>query len=320
MNRHERRAAKAKAQHAPPDEHHQIAAIHEAGHAVAKVLAAAEMDYEVNDAISHIEMRVEAQGHMSADGKMLMFSQAVTFAPTFSKDIALAAHDYMAALRTGNEDGVDKRTYFSEVINRARTASADIGKWFRLRSFTAVAGPIAEAIFTNRPFGKVFWQEYAAESDLQGITFDGVMADIPIKEITATINKMAALAAYLMQDDKVWAAAQALANKLPTVGRMSGVEAVKIITGILPASDLTATFAEGLGVIARLETEIAAQPIVTASYPDGSTTLIKGIDRLTGKEAVTSVRYECKLPVFGEALWLAVGDGAQHETGDKRAA
>jgi hypothetical protein len=323
MNRHVRRAAKAKGRRSLSSKHHRVAAIHEAGHAVAKVLAAAEMGYEVNDAISYIEMGVEAQGHMSADGKMLMFSEAVTFGPTLTKEIALAAAEFTTAYRARAGDrvrGSQNREFLAQVIERARAAGADIGKWFRARAFIAVAGPVAEAIFLNRSFGELFWEDYASESDRRGTALDAGAAGISVNEAISTVSKMAVLAAYLMQDERVWSAVQKLANRLSTADRMSGLKAVDIITSITSADELTAAFSNGLGDIARLEAEIAAGPIVTASYPDGSKTLIKGIDRLTGQETVTSVRYECKLPIFGEILWHAFGDGARQKDNDRHAA
>jgi hypothetical protein len=57
---------------------------------------------------------------------------------------------------------------------------------------------------------------------------------------------MAAMNAYLMQDDKIWAAVLASAEELPVVGRMPGREVVKIITGILSPNDLAADYCEAV--------------------------------------------------------------------------
>jgi hypothetical protein len=45
MNRHERRAARARARHAAKNSNAHIVAVHEAGHAVARVLVAGELGY-----------------------------------------------------------------------------------------------------------------------------------------------------------------------------------------------------------------------------------------------------------------------------------
>jgi hypothetical protein len=102
----------------------------------------------------------------------------------------------------------------------------------------------------------------------------------------------------------------ALAEKLPVVGRMPGQEAVKIITGILSPNDLAAAYGEAVKEIDKLKREIEAQPIVTAICAD-QTILVKGIDHLSDNESVTALQYECKLPVFAEALGYAFGDGSR---------
>jgi len=113
-----------------------------------------------------------------------------------------------------------------------------------------------------------------------------------------------------MQDDKIWAAVSALAEELPVVGRMPGREAVKIITGILSPNDLAAAYGDAVKEIDKIKAEIEAQPIVTAICAD-QTILVKGIEHLSDKESVTALQYECKLPVFAEALGYAFGDGSR---------
>jgi hypothetical protein len=109
-----------------------------------------------------------------------------------------------------------------------------------------VAGCVAEAIFSKRDFGELFFQDYSAEGDRGGVAQDARMAAIPASEAVLVISHMAAVNAHLMQDDKIWAAVLALAEALPLVGRMPGREAVKIITGILSPNDLGAAYREAV--------------------------------------------------------------------------
>src|SRR4029077_5584541 len=146
-----------------------------------------------------------------------------------------------------------------------------------------------------------------AEFDRDGIAYNTHMAAIPISEATLIICHMAAVNAYLMQDDKIWAAVLALAEELPVVGRMPGREVVKIITGILSPDDLAAAYGEALKEIDKLKTEIEAQSIVIAICGD-QTILVKGRDHLSDRESVTALHCECKLPVFAETLQYAFGD------------
>jgi hypothetical protein len=303
------------ARHTPKRKYHQIVAVHEAGHAVAKVMAAPDFGYEVHEAVAYIDVGSQGPGTLSLDGKMILRSQGVTYGPLFSKEISLAAEEFKAAFlgdRTSvTVQGNDSREFFCGTLNAARTAGADIKRWFRIRTFDAVAGCIAEAIFSKRDFGELFFQDYAAESDRGGVAHDARMAAIPASEAVLVIDHMAAVNAYLMQDDKIWAAVLALAEELPVVGRMPGREAVKIITGILSPNDLAAAYGDAVKEIDKLKAEIEAQPIVTAICAD-QTILVKGIDHLSDSESVvTALQYECKLPVFAETLRYAFGDGSR---------
>ena len=303
------------ARHTPKRKYHQIVAVHEAGHAVAKVMAAPDFGYEVHEAVAYIDVGSQEPCGLTPDGKMILRSQGVTYGPTFSKEISLAAAGFTAAFfadRTSlTVQGNDRRELFCGILNAARTAGADINRWFRIRAFDAVAGCVAEANFSKRDFGELFFQDYAAESDRGGIAHDARMAAIPARETKLVISHMAAVNAYLMQDEKIWAAVLALAKELPVVGLMPGREAVKIITGILSPNDLAVAYREAAKEIDRLKAEIEAQPIVTAICADQSTILVKGIEHLSDKELVTALQYECKLPVFAEALGYAFGDGSR---------
>jgi hypothetical protein len=89
-----------------------------------------------------------------------------------------------------------------------------------MRAFDAVAGCGAEANFSKRDFGELFFEDYSAEFDRNGTAFDARMAAIPISEATLVICHMAAVNAYLVRDDKVWDAVLGLAEEVPVVGRM----------------------------------------------------------------------------------------------------
>lgn len=324
MNRQTRRAAKAMARHTVKSKDHQIVAVHEAGHAVAKMMAARHFGYEIHEAVEHIDVGSQGPGDLTSDGKMILLSQGVTYGPVFSKEISLAAakfkDGFLADRASLTIKGKDCRELFCGILNAARTAGADIKRWFRIRAFDAVAGSIAEAIFSKRDFGKLFWQDYSAETDRGGVALDARMAAIPASEAILVISHMAAVNAYLMQDDKIWAAVLALAEALPLVGRMPGREAVKIITGILSPDDLAAAYRDAVKEIDKLKAKIEAQPIVTAICADqtilvkGSdhvSDLVMGIDHLSDRESVTALQYECKLPVFAETLGYAFGDGSR---------
>ena len=317
MNRHERRKAKALSRLGHKSDGPTVVAVHEAGHAVAKVLAIGELGYSIHEAIEYIVMGTNKSLARSANRKMMLRSQGVTFGHTFSKDMAAAAsRESVPSLpfRAWGAKPLDL------VQNRraSRAAGADVGKWFRARVFDAVTGSIAEAIFTKQTFHDV-WNGYQAESDQISVVRDAHISGISTNEINSTIDRMAALSAYLMEKPEVWAGVLALANKLPPVGRMDGDEAVAIITKALSEFDLSGMFADGLEGIAELEQEIRANKIVAARTPDGSNNVIKGKELITKMkdeviDRVEFLPYQCTFPVFGETLWRAFGDGASQKS------
>jgi hypothetical protein len=206
-----------------------------------------------------------------------------------------------------HEAGHAVAKFFCGILNAGRTAGADIDKWFRSRAFDAVAGCVAEANFSKRDFGGLFFQDYSAESDRDGIAYDAHMAAIPMSEAALIICHMAVVNAYLLQNSKVWTAVLALAKKLPLMGRMPGREVVKILTGILSPNDLAAGFGKAVREVDQLKSDIEAQPIVAAICGD-QTILVKGRDHISDGESVTALHFECKLPVFVEILQYAFGD------------
>lgn len=197
MNRHDRRAAQAKARRPAKNGISKIVAVHEAGHAVAKVLAAGELGYSINEAVKYIDMGTGESLHQSVDGKMMLRSQAVTFGPIFSRDINAASQQFREACLSEYKTtgaGPEEHLFRRKVVELGRAAGADIGKWFRARVFDAVSGSIAEAIVSNRSFHDV-WNGYEAESDGRGVLQDAAAADLAAKEVVATMKRMAVVSA-----------------------------------------------------------------------------------------------------------------------------
>jgi hypothetical protein len=299
--------------------------VHEAGHAVAKVLAAGELGYSINEAIDRIEIGTADSLGRSVDGRMITISQGVTFGPTFSRDIQTASSEFAQSFM-GDRGSLEGRESFelrSKAVELGRAAGADIGKWFRARVFDAVSGSIAEAIISNRSFGDV-WSGYEAEGDQLGVMTDCDIAEIATGEMIATINRMAVLSAWLMQKPEVWAAVLALANKLPAVGRMDGTMAAAIIAGIIPETDLAGMFGEALEHITELERLISVNRIVIVKTPDGLKDITKGKELLQKNkdgdiDGIEALQYECTLPIFSEVLWHAFGDGVASCEGAKAA-
>ena len=187
MNRKDRRRAKALAGRSLDNDARKVISIHEAGHAVAKVLAAGQLGCSISESILYVDMGSENDLHWSVDGTVALRSQGVTFGPMFSREITSSATEFMQGYFA--EHGVTEGsnalvlkggdTYeHSKIIELARAAGADIGKWFRARTFDAVAGAMAELIISNQSFNEVFWKGYGAYSDRQSVASDTKLGGI----------------------------------------------------------------------------------------------------------------------------------------------
>ena len=181
MNRKDRRRANALARRSLNDDARKVVSTHEAGHAVAKVLAAGQFGHSIGKSILYIDMGSEND---LRPGTMVLSSQGVTFGPMFSQEITSAATEFMVGAEHGVPEGSktvvpkggDPYEHYLKIIELARAAGADIGKWFRARTLDAVAGPMAESIISNQSFNEVFWKGYGAYSDRRSVASDAKIA------------------------------------------------------------------------------------------------------------------------------------------------
>jgi hypothetical protein len=224
MNRHERRAAKA----IRTVEMDRVAAIHEAGHAVARVLTASDLGLSSEEAISHIEVGIGNSMSESKDTKMQLISEAVTFGPKLSKDINAA----FKRITAGVPQQQIGRQHIADAITLARSEGANIEKWLRARMLIAVFGSAAEAKYTQKTIGDV-WTSYAAEGDLKGAFSDGALADLSTVAIELLIEDATRRATVLIEQPHIQSAIYALADALPNSGKLPGKRAGHIITQAL---------------------------------------------------------------------------------------
>jgi hypothetical protein len=224
MNRHERRAAKATSRSAKID---RVVAVHEAGHAVARYLAAADLGFNTNDAISYIEVAPDAAVTKSVDKRMNVRTQATTFGPMLSKEI-----QEMFDAECTSLGGLSGRVAFealSEIITKARSAGIDVNKWLRAKSLISVFGAAAEARYSSKSFEDV-WDSYECEDDRRQAVQDCMIGGTTeVDDIGGVIGEAAATAETLIKRPEVWNAVLALADRLPAAGRFNGKKAASII-------------------------------------------------------------------------------------------
>jgi hypothetical protein len=144
MNRQQRRVSKAMGVKLKLD---PVVAVHEAGHAVARVLSAKDFDLPVEQMITCIEVGTHKNaGSSYIDPSKTLFTQATTFGPTFSSDLQMVFGEYLRSHK-GSELAHDN---IVGVIKAAVDRGLDVTRWIRARLLITTLGPVAEAWFTKR--------------------------------------------------------------------------------------------------------------------------------------------------------------------------
>lgn len=226
MNRHQRRAAKAQN---PAAKLERVVAIHEAGHAVARVLVAEDFGLPTDKMISYIEVGTrQNQGTSFFDKSVVLTSQAVTFGPMLSSDLQAVFSRSVAGVPKHNLT----KEHVREAISQARHAGIDVDRWLRARMLISVLASAAEAKFVARPLHDV-WNSYEAEADLKEAVADGLCAGLQPDEIEVFIDEALERAEVLVEEERIQRALEALADALPNVGRLPGHIAVEIINTAL---------------------------------------------------------------------------------------
>jgi hypothetical protein len=206
MIRYDRRAAAANRRGSEVD---RVVLVHEAGHAVCRVLAAQSLGWGTDEVINQIEiypMPVE-KGPVRA--------QATFLGKYLSKQ--------MEGYRAANHHPPICKALFA-AMREARIAVDD---WFRAQCLTSIFGPMAEAKAIGRPFAEV-WAEESSTSDVQDALRDGFLCGMTLGQISRAMQNNATIAEHNLARPEVWRAILALADKLKP-GTMNGPLAARII-------------------------------------------------------------------------------------------
>lgn len=235
MNRRERRAAEAAARKQNEGGGLEpVVAFHEAGHAIARYLTAAELGYAPDEAIARIEI---ASGPLrplgdSFDGKATTYSQAVTFGPKLSKAMDATARPILMRVAGQTISGKAHFDLMVEIVAAARAAGADIDAWLRARALICIFGSIAEALYTRKPFEEI-WNGYEAENDMRNIVGDCMIAGMG-DAAEAIIDAAVERAKVEVARPGMLDALNALSRHLHDHGTTKGRLAVSIIERHLP--------------------------------------------------------------------------------------
>jgi hypothetical protein len=132
----------------------QGAAVHEAGHAMARYLSADAMGFRADEAIDYIEI-APPFSRPSLDAKTILTPKAATIGPVYSRPNFLGTHSVSQNL--------------TAAVEACKAHGIDVEMWAAVKAFVCMAGPAAEAQFTNRSLYKIA-NGYNCEDDLREAT------------------------------------------------------------------------------------------------------------------------------------------------------
>jgi hypothetical protein len=220
-NRRDRRAAMAISRRRPVD---RVVAVHEAGHAVARVLFAEPLGWSPDEVILHVDIHPApvAIGAVSSDGAWELQSQAVTYEKLFSRPM----QEFFRA-KFNQEEVTLTVEILEPLVAEMRATGIDVDGWYLAKSVGSIFGPMAEAKLLGRPFD-VDWEADSAQSDYTDLVRYGVICGLTTEQIESSIIDCIRLAEQLMARPEVWSAILALAARL-RYGRTEGRVAGRII-------------------------------------------------------------------------------------------
>jgi hypothetical protein len=206
-----------------------LAAVHEAGHAVARFLTAPAYGFAPGDAVVSIEMR---------------HGGGTTFGPLFTAEIDAAARRVREQFQAGGTDAVAPwieaflqerpRGYFELVTAEACESGANVGTWIECKIQQCVAGAVAEALHQKSAFGEVIGS-VPCISDVGDIARAWEIARLALAALTKDGWKGRLLASgetvrKELSTPPTWNALLALARNLPKEGTMTGRDAWEIFS------------------------------------------------------------------------------------------
>jgi hypothetical protein len=230
MNRQQRRAAKAKGTVGKLD---RVVAVHEAGHAVARVLVAADFGRSAEEMVAYIDVGTAQKiGKSHFDKSVTLVAQATTYGPTLSVELQSVFDRMVKGLAPGSLT----KKHIVDAIAVAKAEGIDVLPWLRARMLISTLASSAEAKHTGRSIHEV-WNSLESEDDLKGAVEDGMYAGIPAVEIGSFIEEALERSEAIIQQANVQRAIHALADALPDQGRLTGRRTVFVINRALATAE-----------------------------------------------------------------------------------
>jgi hypothetical protein len=187
-----------------------IVAIHEAGHAVARVLSIGRAGITAENAIRWIDM-TQGSPHCSV----------------FSLPLGIPGVKE-AGERAGIKEGGPEPTSKQWLTVLFPAMGIDPLEWARVQLFELAAGAAAQARFSGLPFAMV-WYSNGCSDDRQSVWKSCQTIGLNEQEAVQLFKERSEDANVAMARPNVWRAVLTLAEQLPSTGRMPGSSAVAVV-------------------------------------------------------------------------------------------
>jgi hypothetical protein len=233
MNRSQRRAARAKGRGEKLD---RVVAVHEAGHAVARILVADDFGLPPEKMISYIDVGLAQIVGDSSFNK----SQATTFGPTLSAELQSIFDRTIA----GTDRNAITEQHINDALAVARSEGIDVDRWLKARMLIMTLASGAEAMHAGRSIHEV-WTSPGSESDQRNAFQDGYRAGLADGQIEHFVDEALERSEELIRQETVQRAIKALADAIPHRGRMTGFQAASIVNQVLQPSTVPGFTAGG---------------------------------------------------------------------------
>jgi hypothetical protein len=229
MNRSQRRAAMAKEKVIKLA---RLVAVHEAGHAVARFLVAADFGLPPEEMIHYIEVGLRHPvGGCLFNKSATMVAQGTTVGATFSVEL----HSVIARTAAASDRKAITNDEIRDAFTVARSEGIDVDRWLKARLLIMTLASVAEAMYSGRSTDEV-WNSSESESDMRDAIRDGYRAGLDDGQIAHFVCEALERSEELIRQEAVQRAIEALADAIPDRGRMAGRRAVFIVNQVLQAS------------------------------------------------------------------------------------
>lgn len=191
-------------------------AVHESGHAVARVLSIGRVGITSENAIRWIEM-----DHGTPHCSVFELPLGMPGLKEFGE---------RKGIREGTPPTVEQ---WLELFSFMKI---DPLEWARVRIFELTAGAVAQAKFIDAPFMLVWQQDDGCSDDRWNVIETCQRIGLNESDAQRLFAERAEEACTVMDKADVWRAVLTLAERLPATGRMPGDTVVSIVQNVLRAA------------------------------------------------------------------------------------